>query len=130
MGISQSIFRVFSGYFLGISWGYFPGISQVISRVFLEVFFGYFWGISRVFLGVLLRDAKSGKHGKHACAIFLPQTVLIFGSRRAAPVQLQIFEITTCTTCANVLFVGCAFAQLVQTAQFLQLQLTEVAQEP
>ena len=35
-----------------------------------------------------------------------------------------------CPTCATVLFVGCVFAQLVQTAQFLQVQLTQMAQEP
>ena len=29
-----------------------------------------------------------------------------------------------------MLFVGCAYAQLVQTAQFLQVQLIQMAQEP
>ena len=76
------------------------------------------------------RDAKNGKHGKHACAIFSPKPCYFLNYWCPAPVQLPIFEISACTTCATVLSVGCAFAQLVQTAHFLQVQLTQMAQEP
>ena len=62
--------------------------------------------------------------------LFFSQTVLIFGLLTRSACATAIFEISACTTCATVLFVGCAFAQLVQTAQFLQVQLTQMAQEP
>ena len=61
---------------------------------------------------------------------FFSQTVLIFGLLTRSACATAVFEISACTTCATVLFVGCAFAQLVQTAQFLQVQLTQMAQEP
>ena len=49
---------------------------------------------------------------------FLLNCAKFLGCRRAAPVQLLIFGMSTYTACATVLFLGCAFVQLVQPALF------------
>ena len=60
---------------------------------------------------------KAASMASTACAIFLPNCANFWAVD--APVQLLFFGISTCTDCATVLFLGCAFAQLVQPAQFV-----------